>query len=96
MIIRLVMHVLNSNKTYNNDKIYQLDIRGKVCPMTFVYTKLQLEKLTTGEILEVRLDFPAAVKNIPDSCKRQNLGEIIEIKELNKKKKEWILKIKKL
>lgn len=76
--------------------MYKLDIRGKVCPMTFVYTKLQLEKMNSGELLEVILDFPAAVKNIPDSCERQDLGEIVEIREINKTKKEWILTIKKL
>jgi tRNA 2-thiouridine synthesizing protein A len=85
----------NRNKTEINE-IHQLDIRGKVCPMTFVYTKLRLEKMSKGQLLEVTLDFPAAIKNIPSSCKRQNLGELIEIKEVDYKKKEWILKIKKL
>jgi TusA-related sulfurtransferase len=89
------MHVLNS-KLGNNKQIHRLDIRGKVCPMTFVYTKLQLEKMNTGELLEVILDFPAAVKNIPDSCERQDLGEIVDIREINKAKKEWVLTIKKL
>ena len=79
-----------------NNKIHKLDIRGKICPMTFVYTKLQLEKMNAGEVLEVTLDFPAAVKNVPDSCKRQNLGVLIEISETDKKKREWILKIKKI
>lgn len=85
------MHVMNDNMN-----VKKLDIRGKVCPMTFVYTKLNLEKMDKGEILEVMLDFPAAVENIPASCKRQNIGEIIEIKELDEDKKTWILKIKKI
>ncbi|MFX1275259.1 MAG: sulfurtransferase TusA family protein [Promethearchaeota archaeon] len=80
----------------DNMNVKKLDIRGKVCPMTFVYTKLNLEKMDKGEILEVMLDFPAAVENIPASCKRQNIGEIIEIKELDEDKKTWILKIKKI
>jgi len=74
----------------------KLDIRGKVCPMTFVYTKLNLEKMNKGEILEVILDFPAAVENIPASCERQKLGEILEIKELNIDKRTWQIRIKKL
>ncbi|MFX1277964.1 MAG: sulfurtransferase TusA family protein [Promethearchaeota archaeon] len=85
-----------NSKVGNNEQIHRLDIRGKVCPMTFVYTKLHLEKMNTGELLEVILDFPAAVKNIPDSCKRQDLGEIVDIREINEAKKEWMLIIKKL
>ncbi|MFW9902503.1 MAG: sulfurtransferase TusA family protein [Candidatus Thorarchaeota archaeon] len=74
----------------------QIDIRGKVCPMTFVYTKLALEDLDKGELLEVLLDFPAALENIPKSCKQQNLAEVLEIKEKDKGKDEWILKLMKL
>ena len=74
----------------------QIDIRGKVCPMTFVYTKLALEELDKGTILEVLLDFPAALENIPKSCKRQDLAEVLEKKELNPIKNEWILKLRKL
>ena len=74
----------------------QLDIRGKVCPLTFVYTKLTLEELEEGTYLEVILDFPAAIKNIPQSCKRQSLAELVEVKEGNSEKAEWIMILKKL
>ena len=88
--------VLNESIENDINKIHKLDIRGKVCPMTFVYTKLALEKIGSGELLEITLDFPAAIKNIPVSCKRQNLGEVTDIKAFDKKKKVWILKIKKI
>jgi tRNA 2-thiouridine synthesizing protein A len=74
----------------------KIDIRGKVCPMTFVYTKLNLEKMNAGEILEVTLDFPPAVENVPASVKKQGLGEILEIEELNTDKKAWRIVIKKI
>lgn len=73
-----------------------LDIRGKVCPMTFVYTKLALEELNSGDVLEVTLDFPPAIKNIPENCKRQSLAELVEIKEIRSDKNHWLLKLKKL
>ena len=73
-----------------------LDIRGKVCPLTFVYTKLALEELEKGKILEVYLDFPAALKNVPENCKRQNIAELLEIKEHDSDKPEWIMILKKL
>ncbi len=90
------MYVLNDNKEKQYNKIQNLDIRGKVCPMTFVFTKLALEKMNPGEILELTLDFPAAVKTIPNNCKRQNIGELIDIKEVDNEKKIWILLIKKI
>lgn len=83
----------------NNEKsreVKKLDIRGKVCPMTFVYTKLTLEKMKAGEILEVTLDFPAAIKNVPTSVKRQKLGDILGIETLNNEKKTWIITVKKI
>lgn len=83
------------NKPYYKNST-QLDIRGKVCPMTFVYTKLALEELETGKILEVYLDFPAALKSIPENSKRQSIAELLEIKEDHSDKPEWIMILKKL
>ncbi|MFX1364558.1 MAG: sulfurtransferase TusA family protein [Promethearchaeota archaeon] len=74
----------------------KLDIKGKVCPMTFVYTKLTLEELNQGDILEVILDFPPAAKSISKNCIRQNLAELIEKKELEPEEGIWLLKLKKL
>ena len=67
-----------------------------MCPMTFVLTKLALEDLPKGEVLEVLLDFPSALKNIPENCKQQNLAELIEISEVKTSENEWLLKLKKL
>jgi len=64
--------------------------------MTFVYTKLNLEKLNKGDILEVLLDFLPAVKNVPENCKRQNLAELLEVKEVDPDEDTWLLKLKKL
>ncbi|GAH25483.1 unnamed protein product, partial [marine sediment metagenome] len=58
--------------------------------------KLALEKLAKGKILEVHLDFPAALKNIPESCKRQSIADLLEIREHHSDKPEWILILKKL
>jgi tRNA 2-thiouridine synthesizing protein A len=76
--------------------IKEIDIRGRVCPMTFVYTKLALEEMRRGELLIVKLDFPAALKNIPKSCETQKIGEIISTEDVNSEKPYWIMKIKKL
>ena len=90
------MLALNKLKEKTNDIVQKLDIRGKVCPLTFVYTKLTLEKMVSGEILEVILDFPAAVENVPASCNRQKIGELLDVNHIDTEKNVWILTIKKL
>ncbi len=90
------MLVLNELKENENDRVQKLDIRGKICPLTFVYTKLALEKMKSDEILEVTLDFPAAVENVPTSCKRQNIGKLLDVKKIDNEKTVWILTIKKI
>jgi tRNA 2-thiouridine synthesizing protein A len=56
----------------------RIDLRGKKCPMTFVYTKLELEKLRPGDILEVRLNYPPSFTNVARSVALQELGKIVQ------------------
>lgn len=46
-----------------------VDIRAEVCPMTYVRTKLALEALLPGQVLEVRLRGEEPRKNVPDSAR---------------------------
>ncbi|BAZ37304.1 hypothetical protein NIES4101_32250 [Calothrix sp. NIES-4101] len=45
----------------------QLDLRGTPCPINFVRTKLYLEKMATGSLLEVWLDPGEPIEQVPDS-----------------------------
>jgi TusA-related sulfurtransferase len=45
-----------------------IDITGEVCPMTFVKTKLAMEKRVPGEVLEVRLKGKEPLNNVPRSA----------------------------
>ena len=47
------------------------DLRGVACPLNFVKAKLALEKLATGEVLEVLLDAGEPTKNVPASFSDQ-------------------------
>ncbi len=47
----------------------QMDLRGVVCPMNFVQTKLKLESMQPEEILLVTIDSGEAMKNVPQSVK---------------------------
>jgi sulfite reductase (ferredoxin) len=44
-----------------------LDLRGVACPLNYVRTKLQLEKMQTGEILEILLDDGEAIESLTNS-----------------------------
>lgn len=46
---------------------YSLDITNEVCPMTFVKTKLRIERMASGELLEVRLKGTEPLLNVPRS-----------------------------
>ena len=46
-----------------------LDITGDVCPMTFVRTRLALDRLPSGATLLVRLQGEEPLRNVPRSAK---------------------------
>jgi len=70
----------------------KLDLRGEVCPFTFVKTKLKLETMNPGEELEVILDYEPATRNVPRSLKNEG-HEVLDLKQI--KENEWILRVKK-
>lgn len=45
----------------------QLDLRGTPCPVNFVRTKLRLEQMPPGSLLEVWLDPGEPIEQVPDS-----------------------------
>ena len=46
-----------------------IDVTDVVCPITFVKTKIALEDMEDGEILEVRLNTGEPAQNVPRSLK---------------------------
>ena len=49
----------------------ELDITGDVCPMTFVRTRLALDRLAAGQILRVRLRGEEPLRNVPRAAVEQ-------------------------
>ena len=45
-----------------------LDVTDLTCPMTWVRTKLELERMASGEALEVRCPPGEALENVPRSA----------------------------
>jgi TusA-related sulfurtransferase len=48
-----------------------IDITGEVCPMTFVRTKLKLERMRSGEVLGVRLRGEEPLRNVPRAAREE-------------------------
>lgn len=50
---------------------HYLDITADVCPITFVKTKLLVERMQSGEIAEVRLAAGEPLENVPRSLEEE-------------------------
>ncbi|MEW6408843.1 MAG: sulfurtransferase TusA family protein [Nitrospirota bacterium] len=74
-----------------SDGNYMLDVCGYVCPHPQLYTKKSLEKMQTGEFLEVIFDNPSSAETITQLC--DAIGH--EILEKKKEGAKFIFKIKK-
>jgi len=57
-----------------------LDIKGEVCPYTFVRSKLALEKMNVGEVLEIITDHQQAREDIPRNFSNEG-QQIIAIEQ---------------
>jgi TusA-related sulfurtransferase len=58
-----------------------LDLKGVECPINFVKTKLQLETMASGQLLEVTLDEGEPIANVPESLRREG-HDILEVKKI--------------
>ena len=55
-----------------------LDISALTCPMTWVRTKLELERMSAGEALEVRCGPGEALEQVPRSAREAGHGVSVE------------------
>lgn len=60
----------------------KLDLRGIECPLNFVKTKIQLEKMQSSEILEVLLDPGEAIESVPQGVIEEG-HQILEQLQIN-------------
>jgi TusA-related sulfurtransferase len=49
-----------------------LNLRGTPCPINFVRTKLKLEQMNPGEVLEIWLDPGEPIEQVPDSLRMED------------------------
>jgi len=70
----------------------KLDIRGEVCPYTLVKSKLGVEDIEVGQIIEILLDYPEASESIPKAM--LNYGHsVLNVEKINEK--EWTVLVRK-
>jgi len=69
-----------------------INIKGLVCPYTFVKAKLAVESMEVGQILEIILDYEEASRSIPKSMEDHG-QKVLKVEKINET--DWILQIKK-
>ena len=69
----------------------QLDLRGTLCPMNFVKTKLELAALQPGQTLRIFLDDGEPIDNVPRSVAEEGH----RVAELTKVGDYWSVLIEK-
>ncbi|MEK7853511.1 MAG: sulfurtransferase TusA family protein [candidate division NC10 bacterium] len=70
----------------------ELNLRGEVCPYTFVKSKLALEDLELGKILRVIVDNPESAENVPRSLANEG-NEVLGVSPLGEE--AWSILVKK-
>lgn len=69
----------------------RLDLRGEVCPYTFVKTTLALEEMAAGQVLEVTVDHAPAVENVPRSAANRG-HEVVGVRQSGA---NWVITLRK-
>jgi tRNA 2-thiouridine synthesizing protein A len=70
----------------------KINIKGLVCPYTFVKAKLAIESMDVGQVLEILLDYEEASRSIPKSMEDHG-QKVLKVEKTNDT--DWILQIRK-
>lgn len=69
-----------------------INIKGLVCPYTFVKAKLAIESMEVGQVLEIVLDYEEASRSIPKSMEDHG-QKVLKVEKINDT--DWRLLIRK-
>ena len=69
----------------------KLDLRGIKCPLNWAYAKVRLEQMARGERLELVLDDPRGVRDIPRAAEAEGYAVI----EIGQTDNAWRVQIEK-
>jgi TusA-related sulfurtransferase len=60
----------------------EINLKGKICPYTFIESMLTLEEMKPDEVLRVIVDYAPAVCDVPRSLRNEGY-EILEVSPIN-------------
>lgn len=69
-----------------------INIKGLVCPYTFVKAKLAIEDMDLGQVLEILLDYEEASRSIPKSMEDHG-HKVLKVEKINET--DWIIAVRK-
>lgn len=70
----------------------RINIKGLVCPYTFVKSKLAVEDMKVGEVIEILLDYEEASRSIPKSMEDHG-HKILKVEKINDT--DWTIVVRK-
>jgi TusA-related sulfurtransferase len=70
----------------------ELNLRGEICPYTFVKSKLAMEEMRPGQVLRVIVDHEPATRNVPRSMENEG-NEVLAVGKVNEA--EWQIVVRK-
>ena len=59
-----------------------LNLKGKICPYTFIESTLTLEEMEEGQVLRVIVDYPPAACDVPRSLKSEGY-DVLAVSHIN-------------
>ena len=71
---------------------FEFDLKGEICPYTFVKSKLALEMLDSGQILQVVVDNDESATNVPKSLTNEG-NAVLGVEKLNDN--DWLITVRK-
>jgi tRNA 2-thiouridine synthesizing protein A len=60
----------------------EINLKGEVCPYTFVKSKLAIEEMSPGQVLRIIVDHEPAIRNVPRSMENEG-NKLLDISKLN-------------
>lgn len=70
----------------------KINIKGLICPYTFVKSKVAIEDMEVGEVLEILLDYEEASRSIPKSMEDHG-HKVLKVEKINDT--DWIIQVRK-
>ena len=71
---------------------FEFDLKGEICPYTFVKSKLALEMLDSGQVLQVIVDNDESAVNVPKSLTNEG-NNVLGVEKLDEK--DWMITVRK-